>query len=65
MPTGIIKKLVKDRGFGFISQGEGDIFFHCSAVTGSTFEELREGQNVTYEVEQGRRGPQAINITPS
>lgn len=65
MPSGVIKKLVKDRGFGFISADNGDIFFHCSAVTGCTFEELREGQNVEYDIEQGRRGPQATNVKPS
>jgi CspA family cold shock protein len=64
MPGGVIKKLVKDRGFGFISQDQGDLFFHCTAVAGANFEELREGQHVNYDVEQGRRGPQAINVTP-
>lgn len=65
MPNGVIKKLVKDRGFGFISQEQGDIFFHCTAVTGTTFEELQEGQSVSFEIEQGRRGPQATQITPT
>jgi len=48
--TGTIKKLVSDRGFGFIQQTDGtDLFFHRSSVTGITFDELGEGQAVTYE----------------
>lgn len=62
MPQGTIKKLVKDRGFGFISQDQGDIFFHCTAVVGTSFEDLQEGQAVDYQVEQGKRGPQAISV---
>ena len=65
MPQGNIKKLVVDRGFGFITQDEGDIFFHCSAVTGTNFEDLQEGQTVDYEVEQGKRGPQAVGVKPA
>ncbi|HET8569536.1 MAG TPA: cold shock domain-containing protein [Candidatus Limnocylindria bacterium] len=50
MATGTIKKLVSDRGFGFISQADGtEIFFHRSQVQGGGFESLREGQSVTYE----------------
>ena len=50
MASGTIKKIVGDRGFGFIQQAEGDdLFFHRSAVTGTTFEQLTEGQAVTYE----------------
>ena len=64
MPQGVIKKIVADRGFGFISQDKGDIFFHCSAVVGSTFEDLQEGQTVEYEIEQGKRGPQAVGVKP-
>lgn len=64
MAQGVIKKIVSDRGFGFISQDKGDIFFHCSAVVGASFEDLREGQTVEYEVEQGKRGPQAVGVKP-
>lgn len=64
MPQGTIKKLVADRGFGFISQDRGDIFFHCTAVVGASFEQLHEGQSVEYEIEQGKRGPQAISVKP-
>lgn len=50
MATGTIKKIVSDRGFGFIQQSDGtDLFFHRTAVTGGTFEDLAEGQSVTYE----------------
>jgi CspA family cold shock protein len=64
MPQGTIAKLVADRGFGFIKQDKGDIFFHCSGVVDSTFEDLKIGQSVTYEVEQGKRGPQAVSVRP-
>ena len=70
MPQGTIKKLVADRGFGFISAPSGDIFFHHSVVADEKFDELREGQQVTYEVttgpdERGRdKGPRASLVTP-
>jgi len=63
MPQGTIKKLVADRGFGFISGEKGDVFFHCSEVKEVAFEELSEGQAVEYEVGQGPKGPRAENIT--
>ena len=59
MPQGKIKKLVADRGFGFIEGDSGDLFFHFSGVEGVTFEELNEGQLVEYEVGQGPKGPRA------
>ena len=63
MAQGTIKKLVSDRGFGFISQEQGgDIFFHCTAVVGVSFEDLRVGQPVEYQVEQGKRGLQAVGV---
>ncbi len=59
MPQGKIKKLVSDKGFGFI-QGDGDdMFFHHSSVEGVAFEELREGQMVEYSVGRGPKGPRA------
>jgi len=62
MPQGKIKRLVSDRGFGFI-EGEGDdLFFHQSAIQDVAFEELREGQAVEYEVGQGRKGPCATSV---
>ena len=59
MAQGTIKKLVKDRGFGFISSssGKGDVFFHVSAVADGAFDALQEGQSVEFEiVEDGGRG---------
>lgn len=62
MPQGTIKKLVADKGFGFI-QGEGkDLFFHHSAVKGTTFETLKIGQRVSYEPGEGPKGPRAENV---
>ena len=63
MPQGKIKKLVSDRGFGFIDGDSGELFFHHSEVQGVTFEELAEGQTVDYEVGQGRKGPCATAVT--
>ena len=62
MPSGKIKKLVSDKGFGFIEGDRDDMFFHHSAVEGVTFEELREGQVVEYEVGQGPKGPRAEKV---
>lgn len=62
MPQGKIKRLVSDRGFGFIEGEQGDLFFHHSEVQGVTLEELQEGQMVEYEVGQGRKGPCATSV---
>jgi CspA family cold shock protein len=61
--TGTIKKLT-DKGFGFISSDEveKDVFFHSSALKDATFEDLREGDNVTFEVEETDRGLNALNV---
>ena len=65
MAEGTIKKLVSDRGFGFISQSDGtEIFFHRSKVVGS-FDSLTEGQKVTFEVTKGPKGLQASNVRKS
>ena len=69
MPQGTIKKLVKDRGFGFISMGagKGDVFFHVSSVEEGVFDALQEGQAVEYEIveDNGRgKGPRAGNVRP-
>ncbi|MEX0939002.1 MAG: cold shock domain-containing protein [Pirellulales bacterium] len=64
MPQGTIKKLVADKGFGFIDGDGGDMFFHHSTVQGTTFEDLREGQLVQYEVGHGPKGPRAENVQP-
>ena len=64
MPQGTVKKLVADRGFGFIQGERGDLFFHHTAVIDATFETLQEGQAVDYQVEQGTggKGPRATNV---
>ena len=65
MPEGTIKKLVTEKGFGFIEGERGDIFFHHSALNGIAIEELQEGQRVEYEVGSGPKGPRAENVKPS
>ena len=63
MAQGKIKRLVSDRGFGFIEDDRGDdLFFHHSAVEGATIEELREGQIVEFEVGRGPKGPRAESV---
>ena len=63
MPKGRVKRLVSDRGFGFIEDDRGnDLFFHHSAVQGATIEELREGQAVEYEAGHGPKGPRAESV---
>ncbi len=71
MLQGVIKKLVTDRGFGFIAAERGDIFFHHSSVEAQGFDNLQEGQPVGYELEDdddgGRRrgkGPRASLVRP-
>lgn len=69
MPSGKIKKLVQDKGFGFIQSDSGqDVFFHHSIVANHGFDELSEGQSVEYTVEQGQspggKGPRAASVTP-
>jgi CspA family cold shock protein len=62
MPQGTIKKIVSDKGFGFISGEKGDIFFHLSSVQGKRFEELTEGESVEYETEISQKGPRAVSV---
>ncbi len=62
MPQGTIKKLVTDKGFGFIAGDGGDIFFHHSALAGISIEELQEGQTVEYDEGRGPKGPCAENV---
>ena len=62
MPEGKIKRLVADRGFGFIDGERGDLFFHHSEVQGVQFEELNEGQTVAYEIGEGPKGPCAVSV---
>ena len=64
MHTGTIKKLVRDRGFGFISDTDGrEIFFHQSSLTGVTFDALKGDENVEFDVEKSDKGPHATNVS--
>jgi CspA family cold shock protein len=62
--TGTVKWFNDAKGFGFISQDNGgkDVFVHFSALTGSGFKSLAEGQKVTFDVTDGAKGPQASNV---
>ncbi len=64
MPEGTIKRLLNDRGFGFIDAERGDLFFFRSAVVGGLFEALREGQRVEYEEGPGEKGRRAMSVKP-
>ena len=62
MPTGTIKRLVRDRGFGFIRDDGGqEWFFHRSSVQGN-FDQLSEGQHVSFDEEPSPKGPRAGNV---
>ena len=65
MATGKIKRLT-DRGFGFIeTEGQdGDLFFHAKALVEVTFEELNEGDTVSFDIEEGPKGMNAVNVKP-
>ncbi len=64
MATGTVKWFNDDKGFGFITPDDGgeDLFVHHTGIAGGGFKSLEEGERVTYEVTQGRRGPQAGNV---
>ena len=69
MPQGVIKKLVADRGFGFIGGERSDVFFHHSSVEDGRFDDLQIGQAVEYEVDDGEsdrrgKGPRASMVRP-
>jgi CspA family cold shock protein len=64
MAEGVIKRLT-DKGFGFIDTGSGkDLFFHMSGVEGARFEDLKEGQRVSFTEGQGPKGPRAEKVKP-
>lgn len=63
MHKGKIRKLVRDRGFGFISDTDGrEVFFHQTALVETTFNALGEDQQVEFDIEKSDKGPRAINI---
>ncbi|WP_188456891.1 cold-shock protein [Virgibacillus oceani] len=63
MNNGTVKWFNADKGFGFIEvEGGDDVFVHFSAIQGEGFKTLEEGQSVTFDIEEGNRGPQATNV---
>lgn len=63
MESGKVKWFNGEKGFGFIErEGGEDVFVHFSAIQGEGYKSLDEGQEVTFEIENGQRGPQAINV---
>ena len=65
MAEGKVKWFNEKKGYGFIENDEGgDVFVHFSAVQGSGFKTLHEGQQVRFDIEQGNKGPSAVNVQP-
>jgi CspA family cold shock protein len=67
MAQGTVKWFSDEKGYGFISPDDGseDLFVHFSGIEGGGFKSLEEGTKVTYETTQGRKGMQAVNVTPA
>jgi CspA family cold shock protein len=65
MPTGTVKWFSEDKGFGFITADEGarELFVHFTSIAGDGFRTLVEGAKVSFEEEDGPRGPKAVNVT--
>jgi cold shock protein len=66
MPTGTVKWFSDDKGFGFITPDDGDkdLFVHHTGINGEGYRSLQEGSKVSYDPEQGDKGPKAVNVTP-
>jgi cold shock protein len=63
---GTIKRVIRDRGFGFIRSSEGqEVFFHRSGLQNLNFDSLKEGDTVEFEMERGEKGPRAVNVRAS
>ncbi|MBC8199272.1 MAG: cold-shock protein [Desulfobacteraceae bacterium] len=64
MANGIVKWFSEKKGYGFIEQEEGpDVFVHHSGINGDGFKTLHDGDRVTFDIEQGQKGPAAVNVT--
>ena len=64
MANGTVKWFNDQKGFGFIEQEDGsDVFVHHSAINAEGFKSLKEGDRVTFDIEQGQKGPAAANVT--
>jgi len=64
MANGVVKWFNEKKGYGFIEQEGGpDVFVHHSGISAEGFRSLKEGDQVTFEIEQGQKGPAAINVT--
>ena len=64
MANGIVKWFSDRKGYGFIEQEEGpDVFVHHSGINATGFKSLNDGDSVSFEVEQGQKGPSAVNVT--
>lgn len=64
MIKGTVKWFNESKGYGFLEQENGDdVFVHHSAINGNGFKSLQEGETVTFEIEQGQKGPAAANVT--
>ena len=64
--NGTIKRLVSEKGFGFVAAEDGtEYFFHQTACTSTPFDSMREGQAVTFQRGQGPKGPRAENVQPA
>jgi len=64
MAKGVVKWFNESKGYGFIKQENGnDVFVHHSGIKGDGFKSLTEGESVTFDVEEGQKGPAAVNVT--
>ena len=64
MANGVVKWFSNKKGYGFIAKEDGtDVFVHFTGINGDGFKSLQEGDRVTFEIEQGDKGPAAVNVT--